>query len=150
MAVEILDGSIEPAEPVRKKGTYVMFDRLRFRDRNGGERELKKICCGGDVGDAVRKGGPGRFYLSSGGGQTGIHGVRMDDGTEAYAHYNNMEWIILAGIALGAGLLVARLMGMDVMITPIVIAFVLVGFYIFLRGIRVAGKRQYDEDAARG
>ena len=150
MAVEILDGSIEPAEPVRKKGTYVMFDRLRFRDRNGGERELKKICCGGDVGDAVRKGGPGRFYLSSGGGQTGIHGVRMDDGTEAYAHYNNMEWIILAGIALGAGLLVARLMGMDVMITPIVIAFVLVGFYIFLRGIRVAGKRQYDEDARRG
>ena len=150
MAVEILDGSIEPAEPVRKKGTYVMFDRLRFRDRTGGARELKKLCGGGDVGDAVRKGGPGRFYLSSGGGQTGIHGVRMDDGTEAYAHYNNMEWIILAGIALGAGLLVARLMGMDVMITPIVIAFVLVGFYIFLRGIRVAGKRQYDEDAARG
>ena len=150
MAVEILDGSIEPAEPVRKKGTYVMFDRLRFRDRNGGERELKKICCGGDGGAAVRTGGPGRFYLSSGGGQTGIHGVRMDDGTEAYAHYNNMEWIILAGIALGAGLLVARLMGMDVMITPIVIAFVLVGFSIFLRGIRVAGKRQYDEDAARG
>ena len=148
MAVEILDGTIEPAEPIRDKRGYLMFDTLRFRDRKGSERELKKICCGGDVGTAVRRGGSGKFYLSSGGGQTGIHGVRMDDGTKAYAHYNNMEPIILVGIALGAGLLVLRLMGMEVMITPIVIAFVLVGFYLFLRGIRVAGKRQYDGDAA--
>ncbi len=148
MAMEILDGTIEPAEPVRDKRGYLMFDTLRFRDRKGGERELKKVCCGGDVGKAVRKGGAGRFYLSSGGGQTGIHGVRMDDGTRAYAHYNNMEPIILVAIALGAVMLVLRLMGNDVMITPIVIAAVLVGFYIFLRGIRVAGKKQYDADAA--
>lgn len=149
MAVEILDGTIEPAEPVRSKRKYVMFDTLRFRDRDGGERELKKICCGGEVGDAVRKGGPGRYYLSSGGGQTGIHGVRMDDGRSAYAHYNNMEPIILAAIGLGAVMLVLRLMGKDVMITPIVLAVLLVGAYIFLRGIRLAGKRQYDADAGR-
>ena len=148
MAMEVLDGTIEPAEPVRDKRGYLMFDTLRFRDRKGSERELKKVCCGGEVGTAVRKGGAGRFYLSSGGGQTGIHGVRMDDGTKAYAHYNNMEPIILVGIALGAVMLVLRLMGQDVMITPIVIAVALVGFYIFLRGIRVAGKRQYDGDSA--
>ncbi len=149
MTMEVLDGTIEPRDPVRSKRRYLMFDTLRFRGRDGSERELKKICCGGDVGDAVRKGGAGRFYVSSGGGQTGIHGVRMDDGTKAYAHYNNMEPIILAGIALGAILLVLRLIGYDVMITPIVIAVVLVGAYLFLRGIRVAGKRQYDDDARR-
>ena len=148
MAMEILDGTIEPAEPVRTKRKFVMFDRLRFRDRNGGERELKNVCCGGDVGAAARRGGAGRYYLSSGGGQTGIHGVRLDDGTKAYAHYNNMEPIILAGIAVGVVLLVLRLMGMDVMTTPIVIAVLLVGAYLFLRGIRVAGKRQYDADGA--
>ena len=96
----------------------------------------------------MRRGGAGRYYLSSGGGQTGIHGVRLDDGTKAYAHYNNMEPIILAGIAVGVVLLVLRLMGMDVMTTPIVIAVLLVGAYLFLRGIRVAGKRQYDADGA--
>ena len=91
MAVDILDGSIEPAEPARTKGKWVMFDTLRFRGRNSGERELKKICCAGDVAHAVRKGGAGRYYLSSGGGQTGIHGGRMDVGTQASAHENNME-----------------------------------------------------------
>ena len=148
MALELLDGTIEPAEPARRKGRYVMFKELRFRGRNGGDRTLNKVCCGGDVGDAVAKGGSGRFYLSSGGGQTGIHGVRMDDGKSAYAHYNNMEPIILAAIALGAGLLVWGLTtGEDVMITPIVLAVLLTGAYVFLRSIRVAGKRQYDADA---
>lgn len=148
MAVELLDGTIEPAEPARRKRRYVMFKELTFRDRKGGERKLKTVCCGGDVGDAVAKGGAGKFYLSSGGGQTGIHGVRMDDGRSAYAHYTNMEPIILVAIALGAGVLVWGLTtGADVMITPIVLAVILAGFYVFLRAIRVSGKRQYDGDA---
>lgn len=150
MAVELLDGTIEPAEPARRKGNYVMFKELRFRERGGGgERTLKNVCCGGDVGDAVATGGPGKYYLSSGGGQTGIHGVRMDDGRSAYAHYNNMEPIILVAIALGAGLLVWGLTtGEEIMITPVVLAVLLAGAYLFLRSIRVAGKRQYDADSA--
>ena len=148
MATEILDGTIEPAEPVRTKRRYLMFDTLRFRDRKGGERELKKICCGGDVGDAVRKGGSGRFYVSSGGGQTGIHGVRMDDGTKAYAHYNNMEPIILLGIAAGVIALVVGIVSGEMMLTPVVIGFLLIGAYFFLRGIRLAGRRQFEADNA--
>ena len=148
MAVELLDGTIAPAEPARRKGKYVMFKQLTFRDRKGSERELKNVCCGGDVGDMVAKGGPGKYYVSSGGGQTGIHGVRMDDGRSAYAHYNNMEFIILLGIAAGAGLLVYGLTtGEEIMMTPVIIAVLLVGAYAFLRGIRVSGKRQYDGDA---
>jgi hypothetical protein len=148
MAVEILDGTIEPAEPVRSKRKYLMFDTLRFRGRDGSERQLKKICCGGEVGVAVRRGGSGRFYMSSGGGQTGIHGVRMDDGTKAYAHYNNMELVTLIGIAAGMILLVVGIVTGEMMIIPVVIGFLLIGAYFYLRGIRVAGQKQFDADNA--
>jgi hypothetical protein len=148
MAMEILDGSIEPAEPVRTKGKWVMFDSLRFRDRKGGERDLKKICCAGDVSAAVRKGGAGRYYLSSGGGQNGIHGVRMDNGTTAYAHYNNMEKVVLIGAAAGMFMLGVAIVTGEVVITPIVLGFLLFGAYLFLRGIRVAGKKQFEADGA--
>lgn len=148
MATEILDGTIEPAEPIRNKRGYLMFDTLRFRDRKGGERSLKKICCAGDVGEAVRKGGAGRFYLSSGGGQTGIHGVRMDDGTKAYAHYTNMEMIVLLGIAAGIAVLAIGLFTGDIMLLPVIIAVLLVGAYFFLRSIRLSGFRQYQADNA--
>ena len=143
--VEILDGTIEPKEPVREKRRYLVFDTLRFRGRDGGERDLKKICCGGDVGDAVRKGGSGRFYLSSGGGQTGIHGVRMDDGTKAYAHYNNVELMLLIGISIGLFFVVVGIAGIDgFMITPVVIGAVFVVMYFYVRGIRVAGQQQFE------
>ena len=148
MAVEILDGTIEPVEPVRSKRKYLMFDTLRFRGRDGSERQLKKICCGGEVGAAVRRGGSGRFYMSSGGGQTGIHGVRMDDGTKAYAHYNNMELVTLIGIAAGMILLVVGIVTGEMMIIPVVIGFLLIGAYFYLRGIRVAGQKQFDADNA--
>ncbi len=127
-----------------------MFKELRIRDRNGRERALGKVCCGGDVGDAVAKGGAGRFYLSSGGGQTGIHGARMDDGRSAYAHYNNMEMIVLLGIAAGAAVLVFGMLSEGIMITPVVIGVLLIGGYFYLRSIRMTGKRQYDEDLRNG
>ena len=147
MAVEILDGTIEPAEPVRSKAKYGMFSTLRFRARNGAERMLSKVCTGGEITALVRKGGTGRFYLSSGGGQTGIHGVRLDDGTSAYAHYNNMELVVMIGIVAGAAILVIGIVKGDILSLPVVIGVLLLGAYVFLRGIREAGKRQYDSDA---
>ena len=35
------------------------------------------------------------------------------------------------------------------MITPVVLGFLLIGAYVFLRSIRIAGQRQYDSDAGR-
>jgi hypothetical protein len=146
MAMEILDGSIDPAQPVRAKGKFAMFKTLHFRDRSGASREIANVCTGGEVSDAIRKGGSGKFYLSSGGGQTGIHGVRLDDGTKAYAHYNNMEFIVLLGIAAGVAAFAFSTATGSMMITPLVIAVLLVAAYVFLRSVRVAGKRQYDAD----
>jgi hypothetical protein len=146
MPVEILEGTIEPAEPARAKSRFAIFSTLRFRDRKGGERTLRKVCTGGEVTALVRKGGIGRFYLSSGGGQTGIHGVRLDDGTSVYAHYNNMELVTLIGIAAGAVMLVIGVATGNIWWLPVVIGVLLIGAYAFLRGVRVAGKRQYDAD----
>ena len=146
MAMEILDGTIDPAEPASAKAKFAMFKTLHFRDRNGAERSLANVCTGGAVTEAVHKGGTGRFYLSSGGGQTGIHGVRLDNGTQAYAHYNNMEIIVLLGIVAGIAAFIVSSATGGMMITPIVIAVLLLGAYVFMRGIRVAGKRQYDAD----
>ena len=105
------------------------------------------MCTAGAVTDLVRKGGTGRFYLSSGGGQTGIHGVRLDNGTQAYAHYNNMEIIVLIGIAAGLGTAVIGIVtGEWFWALPSLIGVLLVGGYIFLRGVRIAGRRQFEND----
>jgi hypothetical protein len=149
MAVEVLDGSIEAAEPKSLKRTYAVFDTLRFRDRSGTERTLKNICTGGDITDIIRKGGIGRFYVSSGGGQTGIHGVRLDNGKEAYAHYTNMEMIVLLGIAAGIAAFVVGLVTGEMMLLPVIIGVLLIGAYAFMRNIRVSGKQQYDADARK-
>jgi hypothetical protein len=149
MAVEILDGTIEASEPARLKRGYGMFDPLKFRGRDGTERILRKVCTGGDVTDALRKGGAGRFYVSSGGGQTGIHGVRLEDGTTSYAHYNNMELVTLIGAFAGGGTLVLGMLTGDIMITPVIIGTFLGVAYFYFRSIRLAGKQQYDADVAR-
>lgn len=149
MAVEILDGSIDPVEPKSLKRTYAVFDTVHFRDRSGAERTLKNICTGGDVTDIVRKGGTGRFYVSSGGGQTGIHGVRLDNGKEAYAHYTNMEIIVLLGIAAGVAAFIIGLVTGEMMLLPVIIGVLLIGAYAFMRNIRVSGKRQYDADTRK-
>ncbi len=147
MALEILDGTIEATAPMRASGGYAIFDTLRFRDRSGAERSFKTVCTAGAVTELLRKGGTGRFYLSSGGGQTGIHGVRLDNGTQAYAHYNNMEVIVLIGIAAGLGTAVIGIAtGEWFWAIPSVIGVLLVGAYVFLRGVRVAGKQQYEND----
>ena len=147
MALEILDGTIDAAAPVSARGGFAIFDTLRFRDRAGAERTFKTVCTAGAVTDLVRKGGTGRFYLSSGGGQTGIHGVRLDNGTQAYAHYNNMEIIVLIGIAAGLGTAAIGIAtGEWFWALPSLIGVLLVGGYVFLRGVRIAGRRQFEND----
>lgn len=147
MALEILDGTIDAAAPVRASGGFAIFDTLHFRDRNGAARSFKTVCTAGAITDVLRKGGTGRFYLSSGGGQTGIHGVRLDNGTQAYAHYNNMEIIVLIGIAAGLGTAVILITTGELFwALPSAIGVLLIGAYVFLRGVRVAGRQQFDND----
>ena len=146
MSNEIVSGTIAPATPKRSKRGYCLFDPLTIELGGGEQRVLRKASAAGDVADAIRRGGKGRFYLSTYGGQTGVHGVRMDDGTQAYVHYNNIEMMVLIGVAAGLFMLVIGLAGIDgFMITPVILGAVLLGFYVFLRSNRLAAKKHYDE-----
>lgn len=150
MAVEIIDGSVKPTEPIRTKRKYSLFDRVVIHAAGGQERVLAKVSAAGEVADAIRRGGTGRFFLSDFGGQKGIHGVRLDDGTNAYAHYNNVELMILIGVGAGVFMLLIGLSGAEgFMITPVVIGAIMALFYWFVRAHRVAGKQQYDSNAQR-
>ena len=102
------------------------------------------MCTGGAVTDLLRKGGTGRDLSSSGGGQTGIHGVRLDNGAEAYAHYNNMELIVLIGIAAGVGTAVIGIVnGEWIWALPSLIGVLWSAPIFFYAAF---GKRQYEAD----
>lgn len=97
MSNEIVTGTSLAVQPRRSKRGYCLFDRVVIDEAEGKQRVLIKVSTAGEVADAIRRGGRGRTYLSTYGGQSGIHGVRLDDGTEAYARYDNVETMLLLG-----------------------------------------------------
>lgn len=150
MALEIIEGEVEQADLARTKGKYVMYDKVRFREAGGGERTLVKACAAGDVAKAIKPGASGRFYVTNAGGQTGIHGVRLTDGVNAYSPYHNMELIVLIGAAAGLVMLFVAIFGRTpAAFIPAAIGALLVVVYFFFRSTRLAGLKQYENDAAR-
>ena len=145
MPNEIVSGTSKPVEPMRDKRGYCLFDQVVIDQTDGGQRVLTKASAAGDVAAAIRRGGKGRYYLSTYGGQTGIHGVRLDDGTAAYAHYNNLETIVLVGVGAGLVMLAIGLSGIGgFMITPVVIGAALLVMYFYLRSNRLSAKKHFD------
>ena len=75
--------------------------------------------------------------------------VKMKDGTQAHANYNNMEPIFWIGIGAGAIMLVIFLMGFEgAMITPVLIGAALAVGLVFLRKHKASAKADYDHDSA--
>ena len=147
MSNEIVVGTVQPVEPRRSKRGYCMFDTVVIEEAGGKQRVINKACAAGDVAAAIRRGGKGKFYVSSYGGQTGINGVRLDDGTKAYAHYNNIEIMLIVGIVIGLFFIVVGLAGIEgFMITPVVIGAVFVATYFYMRSNRLSAQRLFDED----
>jgi hypothetical protein len=147
MSNEVVTGTVRAVEPRRSKRGYCMFDQVVIEEAGDKQRVIKKACAAGDVAAAIRRGGTGKFYVSSYGGQTGINGVRLDDGTKAYAHYNNVEVMLIIGIVIGALFAVVGVAGIEgFMITPVVIGVVFVGMYFYMRSNRLAAQKLYDED----
>lgn len=149
MALEVIEGRVEQADLARTKGKYVMYDKVRFREAGGGERALAKVCAAGDVAKAITPGASGRFYVTNAGGQTGIHGVRLSDGVNAYSPYHNMELIVLIGAAAGLVMLLVAIFGRTpAAFLPSVLGVLLVGAYFWFRSTRLAGLKQYEDGAA--
>lgn len=147
MSNEIVTGTVRPVEPRRSKRGYCMFDQVVIEEVGGKQRVINKACAAGEVAAAIRRGGKGKFYVSSYGGQTGINGIRLDDGTKAYAHYNNVEIMLIVGIVIGLFFVVIGVAGIQgFMITPVVIGAVFIGMYLYMRSNRLSAQKLYDED----
>jgi len=148
MATEVIEGSIAPSEPVRSKRGYCVFDPLVITDKSGKARELKKVSAGGAVAEAIRRGAKGKFYLGRNGGMPGIHGIRLDGGTSLYSRYNNLETMLMLGVAAGLFMLVIGLLDIDgFMITPVVIGAALLVFLLIVRSGRIADQKAFEQDA---
>lgn len=146
MTLEVIEGRIDQADLARSKGKYVVFGTLRIHEDDGAERVLHKVCAAGEVAKALKPGASGRFYVTTSGGQTGIHGVRLTDGFSAYCHYNNVELIMLIGAMAGLGVLAIGLISRSNVVTlPVLIGVALFVGYFLVRRTREAGRQQYDE-----
>lgn len=151
MATEIIEGSIVATEPVRCKRGYCLFDPLTITDTSGTARSFRKISAGGAIGEAIRRGAAGRFYVGKNAGMAGVHGLRLSDGTAIYAKYSNIETILLVGALAGAFMLVIRFISPDsFMITPVVIGAALAIGWFLVRTGRIADRMAFESDAQGG
>ncbi|HEY9216858.1 MAG TPA: hypothetical protein VIO94_02330 [Phenylobacterium sp.] len=149
MAVSTIDGVVEAADERRRKGKYVLFNRVLIRDAAGAEHELKTVAAADPVAAALKPGARGRFYVTKALDQTGIHGVKLEDGAASYPHYNNMELMTL--IWIGAALLLAVLSltreGGATLLAVIMLPLSILSYVLF-RNARTQGGAQFRADNA--
>jgi hypothetical protein len=149
MAVSVIDGTIEAASKRSTKRKYALYDSLDIRGRDGSSHNLKNILAAGEVAAALTPGASGRFYVSEGLGQKGIHGARLDDGRAFYDHFNNMELMFMIGALAGGFMLIVGLAGLsEFKITPVVLGLFLAAGWFVSRNARLEGRRQFDQDTA--
>lgn len=142
--VETVEGRVEATAPKRVKWGYGYFPSLVIHTASG-PREFVKIGAGGKVRELIERGGEGTFYLSKHAGALGVHGVKLADGTKYYAHFNNLEWIFLLAVVLGAGVGVMKIMGVeDAPVTPMVIGTIFAAVWLVIRNGRLQNKKAFD------
>lgn len=148
MAIEIVDGMLEPIQPRSTKRGYGRFERLKIRKADGSVREFPKVATGAPVTEQVIQGGEGRYYFTTADGPMGLYGVRRPDGSAYYAHFTNVEPMILVVGVLGTIAAVAKFgLGFEQlpMLASILGPFLLIGWF-YLNGKRKAAKRVFDAE----
>lgn len=148
MAVEIVEGTLEPGQPKRNKRGYGLFPELTIRTAGGQARTFTKVVSGEPVTSQIIAGGDGRFYLTRFGGGIGLIGVRRPDNSNYYSHYTNMIPVVLVVGALGALMGVAKF-GFGVAnlpLTPAVVGplLMIAGFYFSSQ--KNAARRAFEAD----
>lgn len=149
MAHEIIDGTLEPAQPSSRKFSYRRYKSLTITPDGGAPRIFPKVAAHANLEEEIARGGHGRWYLTKADGQLGMFGLRRADGTAKYGHFSNIEPILLVVGILGALVGIARFgFGVeDLPLTPAVLSVLLLGFYFYLRSKRLAAKASFDADA---
>jgi hypothetical protein len=150
MAVEVIEGTLEPAKPIAGNKKYGRYKGLRITQADGRIRSLGKLAAGGGMLDEIRKGGQGRYYLASSGGGRALIGVRRPDGAKVYSHYMNIEPIVLVVGLLGTLGGIARFgFGVeDFPLTSSILGPMLLAGWYYFRSQRRAQQREVDADSA--
>jgi hypothetical protein len=150
MAVEVIEGDLQPSEPAGGKKKYARYKSLTITQPGGHVRSFSKIAAGHGMIDEIRRGGQGRWYVAKVDGVTAFAGVRRADGTAVYAKHTNFEPVVLVVGLLGClGGVVKFGLGVEEFpLTPVVLGpFLLIGWYYF-RSKRLEQERVFAADAA--
>lgn len=148
MAVEVIDGTVEPSEPVGRKFKYGRFEQWRLTTASGETRIFRRIAAAEPVMGEAAQGGAGRFYIVKAEGAYGLVGLRRPDGREFYAHYSNVEVMVLVVGLLGTACAIGRF-GLGIADLPLlasVLGPLLLLGWLYLRGQRRAGLRRFEAD----
>jgi hypothetical protein len=149
MAIEVVEGVLEPVEPSGGRRKYARYNSVKILETSGRSRSLGKLAAGGQVIEELRRGGQGRWYVVSSGGATAIVGVRRADGTAVYAHYMKIEAMLLVVGMLGVqgGVIKFGLGVADFPLTPVVLGPLLVLAWWWYRGQRLEQQHFFEAHA---
>lgn len=147
MSVQIIEGVLEPAQPRSTKRGYARFDRLKITTADGQIREIAKVATGEPVTSETIRGGQGKYYFVTADGPMGLYGVRRPDGTKAYAHFTNVEPMILIVGLLGTLCAIARFgFGYGAPLLAAILGPLLLIGWFYLSTKRKNAKRVFDAD----
>lgn len=145
MAAEIIEGTLEPAQPISTRRGYARFDGVAITSASGERRVLPKFATGEPVTSEIIKGGAGRYYFAKVDGGHAIFGVRRADGTATYGHYDNLETMLLVVGLLGTAAAVARFgFGVEAPWLAAILGPLLLLGWGFFRNRRIAQKTLFD------
>jgi hypothetical protein len=151
MAVEVIEGTLEPATPAHVKRGYGRYSSLRFDVPGAAPRTFDKVAAGPAMLREIERGGEGRYFMATADGAKALIGVRRPDGTATYAHYQNAEPIVLIGGLIGTACAVMRFgfgFGADIFLLPCLLGPPLLLGWFYLRSQRLAQKRAFDANGS--
>jgi hypothetical protein len=149
MGVSTIDGTLEEAVLRRAVGNIRIYDRLKFRLADGGEKSVAKSIVDGSVGAHLVPGASGRFYLFTAFDHRGLHGIRDTGGHAVFGYPRNNEKAMLISAIMGLVLIVLTIiafgglsfLGLGVMILGII-------GYVLTRRTRAEATAQFEADSA--
>ena len=147
MATSFIDGTIEEARLKRSFANMRVLDPVNIRLADGSVEQLGKRIVEGNLATYIEPGASGRFYLYRAIDHSGIHGVRLAGGEEAYGFARNNEIASILCAVFGAVLL-AIYLSTGTMITSWMWVLLIIGvpgFFIYWSSRREA-ERQFDAD----
>ena len=148
MSTSIIDGTVEQAEPGRRRGGITIFKSIRFQLDDGSSRTVTKAVVKQEIADELVPGAKGRFYLFSAFDISGIHGVRAPDGRSVYAFPGNNQKLFLVLGVVNLLWVVVMIAARDAvpMLGVALLVLSAVGWYFMGKG-QTDAKQQFDGDA---